>query len=455
MEQLSLRDVRCFRGSRKISVKPLTFLIGENSTGKSTVLALIRLAWDISFRRGEPDFNEEPFSLGAFDEVSHFHGGQGKRARTFSIGYKFPVRAFTKKPADASESLEVEGTFSAVAGQPQLCELSLRHTDWHLVARPAKDTDSLSLSFGPRRAEWSLPRDTFSRPFGIQDLGFLGDLIRFSQEESEGFEQTNIGLTPEEIDSVFRFLSRLRSPRAVLAPASRFHSRPYAISPIRSKPKRTYDPLRESQSPGGDHVPMLLARLNATERERWMALEQSLEEYGKESGLFTGIHVNRFGEKKEATPFQLRIQLEGQRADFNLLDVGYGVSQVLPILVDCLSAPQRSLFLLQQPEIHLHPRAQAQLGTFLCRLAKDRRHSFVIETHSDFLLDRVRLAVRHQSLNPSDVSIVFFERAGPSVAISELSLDTNGMVVDPPESYRSFFINEEIRLLTGRGEEAE
>ena len=64
MDKLILQDVRCFRGQQEIPLAPLTLLVGENSTGKSTVLAAARLAWDIGNGVASPDFNEEPFDWG-------------------------------------------------------------------------------------------------------------------------------------------------------------------------------------------------------------------------------------------------------------------------------------------------------------------------------------------------------------------------------------------------------
>ena len=76
------------------------------------------------------------------------------------------------------------------------------------------------------------------------------------------------------------------------------------------------------------------------------------------------------------------------------------------------AAPGRSpLFLLQQPEVHLHPSAQAALGSLFCRVASPDRQ-LIVETHSDHLLDRVRMEVRdgESNLKPEDVSILYFER---------------------------------------------
>src|SRR6202007_2618510 len=108
--------------------------------------------------------------------------------------------------------------------------------------------------------------------------------------------------------------------------------------------------------------------------------------------------------RQPSDPFQLRVKSTGP--DANLVDVGYGVSQALPIIVDSILAPNDSVVLVQQPEVHLHPKAQAALGTFFGELTQESSKCFVIETHSDFLVDRVRLAVAKGSLKSENISIV-------------------------------------------------
>jgi hypothetical protein len=220
---------------------------------------------------------------------------------------------------------------------------------------------------------------------------------------------------------------------------------PYAFAPIRTSPRRTYDPVGAAPEPEGSHIPMLLATMaRATERDAWIALESALSEFGARSGLFEGIEIVNKG-KKESDPFQIAIKSGGPA--FNLIDVGYGVSQALPILVDTMrQASSAQLFLLQQPEVHLHPRAQAELGSFFAGQA-DKKRRFVIETHSDHLVDRVRMEVRRKKLKPEDVSLLYFERGKHGATIHNLELDRNGGIVNPPEGYRQFFLNEERELL--------
>jgi predicted ATPase len=169
-----------------------------------------------------------------------------------------------------------------------------------------------------------------------------------------------------------------------------------------------------------------------------------LTDFGSGSSLFEKIEVIRKG-KKESDPFQIGVRSGGPA--FNLVDVGYGVSQALPILVDALLRSSRGeIFLLQQPEVHLHPRAQAELGSFFAKQA-GKRGRFVIETHSDHLVDRVRMEVRRGKLRPEDVSLLYFERRKLGATIHNLELDESGAITNPPAEYRRFFLEEERDLL--------
>lgn len=193
---------------------------------------------------------------------------------------------------------------------------------------------------------------------------------------------------------------------------------------------------------------MLLASTLLRESTEWEDLIKTLDSFGKHSGLFGKVEVRRLG-SSESDPFQIRLHIGGTTV--NLIDVGYGVSQVLPIVVDSLRSKQGGTFLLQQPEVHLHPKAQAELGSFLGILAKLQDKRFVIETHSDYLVDRVRMDVRDKKngLRPEDVSLLYFERRNGEAQIHRLELDDQGNIVNAPPGYRSFFLEEERRFLGG------
>jgi predicted ATPase len=136
-----------------------------------------------------------------------------------------------------------------------------------------------------------------------------------------------------------------------------------------------------------------LARAKLRSPERWGEIQRNLAAFGHESGLFTDIDIRQFG-KNDIDPFQVLVRLGKDRR--NLVDVGYGISQVLPIIYSIQMSGRYNTFLLQQPEVHLHPRAQAELGNLIAnkvRGHKQRREIFVVETHSDYIIASSLFAV--------------------------------------------------------------
>ena len=262
-------------------------------------------------------------------------------------------------------------------------------------------------------------------------------------------EQVGQALTREDIEQIVHlaeaFEHRLRFIRN-----TRGANSPFAGAPVRSTPKRTYDPARPFQDPSGEYIPTLLANLSRRDPVEWSNLKRSLEGFGQDSGLFGEISIESLG-KTEASPFQLHVRKStgmSRGTKRNLIDVGYGVSQALPILTELLRKEQAPMFLLQQPEVHLHPAAQAALGTLFCELASWEKQ-VIVETHSDYILDRVRMDVRDKKtrLKADEVSIVYFEANGTDIKIHSLTLDEAGNVLDAPPSYRQFFMEETRRSI--------
>ncbi len=454
MNTLLLRDVRCFRGDHSAQLAPLTILVGENSTGKSTLLALVRAAWDVAYGFVEPDFNETPFQLGSYHELAHYHGGQGKRATSFSVGFHGLARTASRRSAQGGDSslppenTRVVGTFSASADQPALSGVRVSNEDWSVEARSKDGHIALTLSTPSGEFPLDNNMDPFLLPLNGRSLAFALDYVLHGQRLGPAREPPSEASLPtqREVDTLARLLSPFRRPPIRPSDRGSATERPLAIAPIRSRPSRTYDPLKESRSPEGDHVPMLLARLSAADQTVWTELAAELSAYGAASGLFERVVVRRLA-KSGTSPFQLQVKLRGQQKEVNLLDVGYGVSQVLPILVDALTEKQ-CFFLMQQPEVHLHPRAQAELGTLVTDLVGKRRHRFIIETHSDYFLDRIRLEVKRRRIRSDVVSILFMERVGSQVQIHRIALDSGGNITGQPDGYRQFFLEEGLRIIS-------
>ena len=219
---------------------------------------------------------------------------------------------------------------------------------------------------------------------------------------------------------------------------------------MRSNPHRTYDPTRPTRDSEGENIPTRLANLQRGQNGSWDELKSQLEDFGKSSGLFSEIRINFLKNKTSSAAFEVHVRKfqRGYKGPWrNLIDVGYGVSQALPILTELLVQDAATTLLLQQPEVHLHPNAQAALGTLFCSAISGGRNAprnrqLIIETHSDYIMDRVRMGVRDRQVRADDVSFLFFEHTGLDVKINSVRIDEKGDVLDAPPSYRQFFLDE-------------
>ena len=466
MDRITLKNFRCFREEQTARLAPLTLLVGENSTGKTSFMAMIRALWHVIHVGDAPDFKEEPYDLGSFDEIAHHRGGKGGWATAFDAGFGsyHKGRNGMKNSTIDDELFRFEVTFKKKGTLPIPVRRHLVYGDtW--VGEQIGENQSRQVSFGtPNGAwkfeesneRWTLPNLHHTVPYPI--LSLLDDVDNAISENirpsSSIADTDNIELIPLQgvelpCEEDWRFIVPLRD--FIRVDLLNHMETPYASAPVRSRPRRTYDPARFTWDPEGDYVPMYLANVYFQDDARWNYLRVTLEKFGQTSGLFDEISVKPLG-KKESGPFQVQVRKFGDKIkgpQRNLIDVGYGVSQVLPVITELLRDDTPPMFLLlQQPEVHLHPSAQAALGTLFCETAKPERQ-LVVETHSDHLLDRVRMDIRDGTtkLRPDDVSILFFERDNLDVKIHSLRLDKEGNILNAPPSYRKFFMEETRRSL--------
>jgi len=215
-----------------------------------------------------------------------------------------------------------------------------------------------------------------------------------------------------------------------------------ALAPIRTKPKRTYDGYPKPFSSEGEHTPYLL-RKQLSSKVKAQKFNAALEKFGKESGLFEHVGIKGFG-KDPSGPFEVTVTLGETPLRIN--SVGYGVSQALPVVAELISRRSGTWFSIQQPEVHLHPRAQAALGDLLFAVAQNEKKTLFIETHSDYTIDRFRLNYR-DSKGPES-QVVFFERTEEGNHAHIIPIAQNGEYPeDQPPAFRAFFLKEQQRIL--------
>ncbi len=433
--EILIENVRCFQGEHKVPVSPITLLVGENSSGKSTFLAILSTLAKLTDFPFKPKFNSPPYDLGNYENIAARKSAKGKPAASFRIGFQMPREQKERERSAVA-------TYRGHLGQVQLSEFSVSgpHAKMSLTVEKRQAKGSF-VYVGAKAVEPKEVPFTYELPDREEEIDmqeFMDKLywVLYSNQSkpTEGF-----GLLIKELRGIIR--------GGVL-----FGQHVLSIAPIRTKPRRTYDQFNEEFNPEGSHVPLKLARILESDEAEEHALREnvktSLERFGHESGLFDSVVIERLGSDISA-PFRVAVHLGG--LGLNLIDVGYGVSQSLPIIVQSLLSKRGTLLLMQQPEVHLHPRAQAALGTFFASLVQPGPLQFVIETHSDYLVDRVRQEVAKGTIKPEIVTILFFEKKNGHSKIHPISLDKEGNVVGAPAGYRQFFLEEEINLLT-RGE---
>ena len=103
---------------------------------------------------------------------------------------------------------------------------------------------------------------------------------------------------------------------------------------------------------------------------------------------------------------------------------------------------------MQQPEAHLHPKGQAELSSLMVDIIKRRKHNFIIETHSDYMVDRARIEIMNGKILPEDVSLIYLEPKGNHVEVHNITFDEQGNLLGVPPGYREFFLKESDRLLS-------
>ncbi len=427
---LLMSDVRCFSGGYSIPIRPITVVIGENSTGKTTLLAALSSVLRREFFPSSPDLNQPPYDIGNFDTTATLYGGTAGRAPSFSIGLESlsTDHAMTRLFA----------TYGDNFGVPVLNQLDITFAmGTILVTRNAgallaevsiqpSEGDKIEYTFAPDR----LARSADSSAIPLSS--FLFELLYRNLPE-------HITRAPEIAATVRRQLDPLLGMSRRTTPV-------VSIAPVRSRPQRTYDVSTDQFAPEGDHIPLLLAKIfdprvaSTKDPERLLRLVRT---FGKDSGLFQGLSVTKLG-RNPGDPFRLMIKTGTMSA--NITDVGYGVSQSLPVVVQSIASPKNTQFLIQQPEVHLHPRGQAALASLFLLLHNTENKSFTIETHSDHIVNRLRQHVVRGELDPADVQVLYLARTRRETEVYPIEIDHEGNLQGAPPQYRQFFIDEQASL---------
>jgi hypothetical protein len=202
------------------------------------------------------------------------------------------------------------------------------------------------------------------------------------------------------------------------------------IGPLRDIPKRIYADTTQTKWDGdavaGEIVPAMLAQdeVLLAQVNRWLM----------RLGVDYEVEVLRAG-----IPGYFSLRLRDARSSEPhaacFADVGFGISQILPILVAGLSGKD-AIIMIEQPELHIHPRLQAELGTFFAECIKERGHQFIVETHSEHIMLRMQRLIRNRMLEVKSVAVRYVRRNTTGSTIEPLVVNGSGEFVEGwPEGF--------------------
>ena len=144
---------------------------------------------------------------------------------------------------------------------------------------------------------------------------------------------------------------------------------------------------------------------------------------------------------KQRQDYEVKVRTKGSEDWVDLPDVGFGISQVLPVLVQCFYAPAGSIILMEQPEIHLHPSPQSALADVMIDVinsrenGKDRNIQLLIETHSEHFLRRLQRRIAEDSISQEKVSVYFANLTKTPATLESLQIDKFGNIKNWPENF--------------------
>ena len=270
MDSITLKNFRCFREEQTARLAPLTLLVGENSTGKTSFMAMVRALWDVCYRDRIPDFKEEPYDLESFDEIAHHRGNS--RADSFEAGFDF---GGDEPDSDAQpQPCRFDVAFGKNGSAPALKKMRLTRDDVWYEAR--YQDQSQEIRFGTPRGAWDYQPSHLGEGFAYDRTSFFswhGQILRNPEDLKKRAERLTPQGPAKPTDEDLKRIEQLGDIFSGMGFHRYRRTRPYAGTPVRSKPRRTYDPARPTPDPEGDYIPMHLAHLSHHDQNRWSRLK--------------------------------------------------------------------------------------------------------------------------------------------------------------------------------------
>jgi predicted ATPase len=478
---LCLENFRLFKDSGWFKLAPLTCLVGRNSSGKSTVLSSILLLKQ-SIEQERTAWGAMPLvlsgqycDLGNYTDLVYNHRESSEISFSFSVSF-----------VDLQTSLGERGIpFVNLAIRPRR-DYSGDYYGYREEKLPKRGGIRVRLGFASEG-----PFGPTLRRFEI-DAGSIGkaSFSRIGTERrARNWQAAEITLPQRSLavdtypSSFFPSISfnsasykrcsrRMQRRLRMFVSATRLFfnfiqqglRRSQVVGPFRTPPERRYAfggfGTGRSGPSGEQTIDFLITELLLKPPEGKRSLHTALSFWIKHLKLANSLDVSVIA--KRLNLFEVDVSGAGRGTTANLADVGFGLSQILPVLVQGLLMRPGGVYLVQQPEIHLHPDAQAGLADFFIYLAS-YGVKVLVETHSEYLLLRLRRRLAEGSkpitmglptetttikpLATNDVSILFTGFEGKEAKVRQLYIGSSFQFENLPTGFMSQALEDRVALL--------
>ena len=398
--ELSVQNFKSWKDTGKLQIAPLTGFFGANSSGKTSILQTLLMLKQTVERpsdwEGVVDFGDDNslVNLGGFDDLIHRH--RRDHALQILVSWELSEKLSIVDMPEVN-ALSFDLGISNVGDS--ISEMSFNYAigKWNLEVR-WNGRDHCSVDVHSESSYKSDYAKSLFRCYGIH--GADSDIMQLFSPLQTHFE------------NLFRSIRYL--------------------GPLREYPRRHYAWQGEHSAGVGQHGEEMVTALFSG-RIQLRFIDKQIMEWLQRLDLIDSYRLSPISNTEK--DYELLIQKYKGGPEVRLTDVGFGISQILPVLVLCYCAPEGSILILEQPEAHLHPKVQSELADLLIEVVKNRKLQIILESHSEHLLIRLMRRIAEEQISADDTAFYFCEMNEGTSEIERLNIDDYGNITNWPQNF--------------------
>lgn len=417
LKKIRFKNFKCFEDTGNIDIRPLTFLVGPNSSGKSSIIQMLLMLKQTvdSIDVDNPlNPNEKYIQMGGYPEFVFKHDIK----RDIEIYLEFLNNM--PRPKKKTTHISIKASFYY---NRKTTKIMLRNRDVildnNIIEKVQRDIKKKKYKSTLLYTEKNEKKEiVFDR---IEPIKFFGTRPVYSNKlikESKEYYPSG------DIYFITNYMI-----------ANEF-SNIYYLGPLREYPKRFYVTSGISPKDVGIRGEYSVDVLWLAHRSKGKKLDiiEEVNHWFKEFNIAKNLRLAPVG-KTHYYYYIVEIIDKATGVVTNIADVGFGASQALPIIIESFYAPPESIILIEQPEIHLHPKAQSILGDLFLKAVSEGNKTFIIETHSEHILDRIRRRIAEKKISKDKIAIYYFEPSEGGTKIQEVTINEHGQFEKFPEGF--------------------